>query len=286
MRLSRLLALIVITTASVWAQTGGTFETVNYPGADFTVIEGINNNGDVVGLFNVSGFTHGFVRSGGVFAQLDLPGTTNGAIAYSINDLSQVVGGGNSNQFYLYDVSTKTYTVFNYPDPRGFYLTATGINNAGEIVGHVLLGGAWVGFKFVNGTYMRIRIPGAYSTKLTSINNLEQITGLALDSQSAITGSYLIQQGHEARLISIPSQSNAYVVGVNDNDAFVGDYPFGCSFGCFNAGFEWVPPIVTPIRESGNNKYTYAYGINNSNQVVGSYNQALSGQGYIWTPSQ
>jgi len=282
MRFLYILFVLMITAACAFAQ-GGTFTTVNYPGADYTSIQGINNNGDLVGYFSTNGFIHGFVDVGGVFTQLDVPGTTNTTEAFAINDVGQVVGGDIQNDPFLYDIATGTFTLFKFPDPA-IQVYATGINNAGVIVGkaYVYGWGVHAGFKIVNGALTLVRLPGVASTELTSINNLGQITALARDAHNNIVGSYLLNPGQKPRLVSIPSSPSAYVVGINDNGIFAGDVPFGC---CFNAGFEWVPPIVVPVVKPGN-EYTYSNGINNSNQVVGSYNQALSGQGYIWTPSE
>jgi probable HAF family extracellular repeat protein len=59
------------------------------------VAEGINNRGDIVGLYSTDGgdSTHGFIFRGGVYTTIDVPftGATNTQI-FSINATGQIAG--------------------------------------------------------------------------------------------------------------------------------------------------------------------------------------------------
>jgi len=52
----------------------GTYTQIDVPGATTTVIQGINAAGDVVGSYNDSNGSHGFLLSSGVFTTIDYPG--------------------------------------------------------------------------------------------------------------------------------------------------------------------------------------------------------------------
>jgi probable HAF family extracellular repeat protein len=72
--------------------TGGSFTTIDVPGAVFTNAYGINDSGQIVGRFgDATGNFHGFLDTDGSFTTIDVPGAmmTN---AYGINDSGQIVG--------------------------------------------------------------------------------------------------------------------------------------------------------------------------------------------------
>ena len=75
----------------VW--TKGVFTTLDVPDAFLTSATGINDNGDIVGVyiddedFNL----HGFVLSKGVYTTLDVPGALWTDV-YSINSKGEIVG--------------------------------------------------------------------------------------------------------------------------------------------------------------------------------------------------
>jgi probable HAF family extracellular repeat protein len=110
--------------------SNGNYTPINDPSAnvDSTEPRGINNAGEIVGLYSTGTTNHGFLYSGGNFTTVDVPGSSN-TYATDINASGQIVGYSDSGSF-LY--SGGNYTIFN--DPLGFSL-AQGINSAGQIVG-------------------------------------------------------------------------------------------------------------------------------------------------------
>ena len=56
-----------------------------------TAANGINDSGEVVGIYQSGGVYHGFLLSGGIFSTLDFPGSSSTS-ANGINDSGQVVG--------------------------------------------------------------------------------------------------------------------------------------------------------------------------------------------------
>jgi len=54
--------------------TDGQFTTIDYPGATSTDARGINNRGDISGIYqDANNVSHGFLLSGGKFTPIDFP---------------------------------------------------------------------------------------------------------------------------------------------------------------------------------------------------------------------
>ena len=107
-------------TARGFLLSGRLYSTVAPPGSSENGALGINTSGKIVGTYrDSSGTPHGFVFSGGSYATL-------GLLAHGINDLDRIVGENTL-------LSGRIPTRLNVP---GSTLTAaSGINNAGQIVG-------------------------------------------------------------------------------------------------------------------------------------------------------
>jgi len=70
----------------------GDFTTFDVPGSDFTIAQGINNTGQIVGFYADDDFSfHGFVLSNGVFTTVDVPDALETQI-FSINAKGEIVG--------------------------------------------------------------------------------------------------------------------------------------------------------------------------------------------------
>lgn len=67
------------------------FTSIDVPGAAFTSAQGINPQGDVVGIYGSSGRTHGFLLSEGEFTSIDYPGAAY-TDARGINGRGEIVG--------------------------------------------------------------------------------------------------------------------------------------------------------------------------------------------------
>jgi probable HAF family extracellular repeat protein len=116
------------------------FTTIDDPfGSNFTVAQGINASGQVVGYYqDANHHSHGFLYNGGIYTTLDDPSAGIKTFAQGINDAGQIVGfyadpTGNQHGF-LYSGGSFT----NVDDPLAGSTGATilkGINDAGQIVG-------------------------------------------------------------------------------------------------------------------------------------------------------
>src|SRR6266849_6912358 len=68
------------------------FEFIDVPNAGPTVANGINNRGQIVGLFRNAFGTHGFLLSKGQFATIDVSPGASDTEAYGLNDKGDIVG--------------------------------------------------------------------------------------------------------------------------------------------------------------------------------------------------
>jgi probable HAF family extracellular repeat protein len=72
--------------------TGGSFTTIDFPGAESTFAVGINDSGQIVGHYYDGRFFHSFLYSAGSFTTIDIPGPFS-TDAWGINHSGQIVGG-------------------------------------------------------------------------------------------------------------------------------------------------------------------------------------------------
>src|SRR5262249_4245487 len=116
--------------------TAGSFTTIDVPGASFTQAYGINDAGQIVGVFSSATGGGGFLDTAGSFTTINVPGAGGGTSANGINNLGQIVGSfvapdGTTHGFLYSDGSFTTIDV-----PGGRSTEVNGINDAGQIVGN------------------------------------------------------------------------------------------------------------------------------------------------------
>jgi hypothetical protein len=89
-----------------FAKTGDQYQTIDVPGADWTVLQGINNAGDVSGVYSAGGVRHGFVlMRNGRLITIDVPAVHNTALG-GISENGNVAGyyrtpDGDFHGFYV-----------------------------------------------------------------------------------------------------------------------------------------------------------------------------------------
>src|SRR3954453_11701149 len=106
------------------------------------------------------------------------------------------------------DINGKFTTIIGDP-PSGNYTDATGINNAGHIVGNN--GGH--GFLKVGGTFSIIDVPGSDFTSATGINNAGHIVGWFDDGQGR---HGFLDVGGTFSTIDVPGASSTEATGINN----------------------------------------------------------------------
>jgi hypothetical protein len=73
-------------------KSGDHYQTIDVPGANYTFLQGINNQGDVCGIYHVGEVRHGFVlMRNGKLITIDVPGAVNSYLA-GISENGNVAG--------------------------------------------------------------------------------------------------------------------------------------------------------------------------------------------------
>jgi probable HAF family extracellular repeat protein len=217
--------------------SGGTYTTVDDPlgthGDTTTRMEGINNNGAMVGYYYDASFKlHGFLYQGGTYTAIDDTSGVNvkGTAAYGVNDYNHVAGAyvdtnNMSHGFVEKDGLFQTFNVTIYGT------TATGINNADQVVGYYKDGyGTSHGFLYdPNGVgFTTLNDPLAvHGTFALGINGAGQVVGQYVDGNNVSHGFFYRNGGYTT--IDDPnagtgSQQGTAATGINDSGQIVGMY--------------------------------------------------------------
>lgn len=200
------------------------------PNTSATFAQGINNNGDIVGLYRRAdtGFDqHAFLLSGGTYAAIEVPGTleTN---AQGINDSGQIVGPlGHYPTFEEGRAFVKTgdtYEIF-HAEPLGAvrFTDASAISNAGDVVGRYEdASGNQHGFLKSGFGYSTIDVPGGSDTYPHGINSTGTIIVGQYGPGSNIHGFVKTAAGFDT--IDYPDAVWTTALGVNSAGQVVGWY--------------------------------------------------------------
>jgi probable HAF family extracellular repeat protein len=202
------------------------FCQLDYPGARGTNILGINNLGQMVGMFTTLTATSGFLYDRGKFSPpLTYPGAGNLTVPNGINDRGEIVGvfqyavAGEHSFHY----KAGTWEVLTYPSAAE--TAAQDINNSGQVVGDFPDAKGTHGFVYLENVGVfttSLDHPPSTVTVLRGINNGGQIVG-----------GYVDGQGHEHPFlymastlhpILIPGATSASANGINDRGQVVGNF--------------------------------------------------------------
>jgi hypothetical protein len=173
----------------------------NFPGAPQTQVSGINNIGTTVGSYtDSSGSVIGFYKRGATFTSVSDPYAPNITSFFSVNDSNIVAGSYFSlvsfEPFaFTYDFGSETFTPIVLPpsfNAKG--VVASGINNAGDIVGSYApsSGATQLSFLDIGGTFYSLDDPNNNGfTVPFGINNNGEIVGAYQGATGPIHGVYL-----------------------------------------------------------------------------------------------
>lgn len=255
-------------------ETQGRFITFTPPGAvDFTVAQGINPRGDIVGgYFDSIGWRTFVLSKHGEFRDVTPQGATGGGLAggwlnteMAINSQGDLVSsydtGGPAIGFLL---SKGNYTPIDVPGASDCYGTIpAGINPQGDIVGWYAAPPDCVGHGFLlrDGVYTTIDVPGGFGTSALAINPQGDILGTYDDHGG--THGFLLHNGTFTTIDQPGAVGDTYLFGMNAQGDIVG---FSFTFGSFllsNGTFRSIdfPPGVGGI----------AWGIDPQGNIVGGY---------------
>jgi probable HAF family extracellular repeat protein len=157
----------------------GSYMYFNVFGKTFTVANGLNDKGDIVGYYYTGTKFNGFVGQDGVYDNLSFPAASD-TWANGINNLDQVVGyyqdSQGNNRGFLY--SGGVY--YKIDVPNSIDTLADGINDKGQIVGYYLDAndpGQVQSFVYSNGIYTEIVPQNSYLSAAFGINDAGDIVG-------------------------------------------------------------------------------------------------------------
>jgi probable HAF family extracellular repeat protein len=174
----------------------GVLTAVNFPTADSTIAEGINQSGTVVGTWQImdsSGnaiLTHGFAWKDGAFSDFMVPDSAVTMVS-GINARGDYVGVWNPDWNGLvghgFVYSNGQIVTFDVPYSGAVWTSAEGINDKGHVAGaYSSDDGMNRGFLKVGPKFTPIDYPGALLTNLNGINNADQMVGWYVDADWAL----------------------------------------------------------------------------------------------------
>jgi hypothetical protein len=210
-----------------------TFTRQNVPGADGgTQVVGISGAGTTVGFSITGGVTSGFARTGNIFTPINQPGTVFNQLL-GINQAGTVAAGYSSTdpagatlQKALTvsggpSFTSPVFTDINALLPANFNSQATGVNNAGTVVGFYQYdnAGDFSAFVDIGGTITSFQAPGSMSTQALGVNDLGNIVGDYVLNGN--TFGFLDVNGMFTTLDPFNSMT-VTANGINDNNQIVG----------------------------------------------------------------
>ncbi len=233
------------------------FTRLNFPGADGgTQVIGVSNGASPtsVGFYIKGGVTNGFANTGGqggTFTTVDAPtfaftqllginhaGTT--AAGYWTHDaagatgqIAGTVSGGPS-------FTAPSFTNINALLPTNFNSQATGVNDAGTVVGfYQLANGNFSAFTDKAGTITSFQAPGSASTQALGVNDLGNIVGDYVDAAGVMHG--FLDIGGMFTTLDPTGSTATTINGINDRNTVVGFY--------VDAAGNTIGTVGTPVPE-------------------------------------
>jgi hypothetical protein len=269
-------AAVLLLAAS---RPGVDFVTIDLPGVTDIEAYGIDNHGNVTGLYyDAAGNTHGFVYQGGVVTTVDAP-TSNPPLSqaqlYNINNKGQVgayyVDDNGIARAAVFDLANQTWNTLPVINVPAYFAGAGGASASGVVTGNWTTDPTgntgeqgWT-FDPKIGSYSFFDVPGAdkthfFGTAVWDINNAGVIVGFYTDNAGNIHG--FTKTGLQHQTIDIPGARNTEFYGINNQGDLAGRYRVGDTrHGCVlrNNGTLLTLDVpgaintwVTAISENGN----------------------------------
>jgi probable HAF family extracellular repeat protein len=260
---------------------------IDVPSSTSTRANGINNAGQIVGGYTDGTGTHGFLDTNGTFTTLNFPGSTY-TEATGINNLGQIVGIYSGGAF-LY--ANGTFSNLDIPIFLSLGESAVAdsfrvsINDAGHIVGTAppnLVSGAR-GYLYANGQLTFLPPMGsAYDDRVPlSINNADVIAGWVRSTTADAPDAFVYSNGHYTLYGGGPAGSTAY--GINNlGDIVVNDSESNTRTAYLIAN--GVISVLPPTLPHDTLFEGFARGLNDSDQIVGSFGYFEGNQSFLATP--
>jgi len=200
---------------------------VNFPAASSTEVFGINDYGDIVGVYQVPGPLnfHGFLRHNGEFTTIDSPKAQFGTTTFAINRAGTIVGSYDDAHGFMYHEGT--YRTLDAPQLQGepHNTQLNGINKLGWIVGQVFTGGNWRGFWIAGNDWDFLEPRGTRDSQVTGINGRGDIVGCHDATVGFISFNVESTEGNEGSE-KFPAQQRlaSCISAINFARAVIGNY--------------------------------------------------------------
>jgi probable HAF family extracellular repeat protein len=310
-----ILLLCLFASVTSFALAAGPYTFTSYVDPLSTGIfqpSGINNSGQIVGLYGDANGAHGFLYSGTAFTTIDYPSSL-GTFAAGINNKGQIVGTywdqAAVSHGYIY--GNGTFTIIDAPMASGTppacnvggrmlpcYATgALGLNDLGQVVGVYYSGGMLHGFLYSNGSFTTLDDPlatnGGTGTIPAGINNGGRISGFY--NGGGTNHGFLYNNGSFTTIDDPASTGccgfSSYTVlqGINNEGQAVGYFIDGAGLhGFLYSGGQFTtlddPSATAQTLYTCCAVVTFAVGINDAGKVVGEYVANNIEYGYIASP--
>jgi len=197
--------------------------------SDFpTSPQGINDRGEIAGIFFEGVNAQAFLLSRGEFTTISIPDSRQSR-AFGINNQGKVVGSffddiRRLERGFVFDGGA--ITIIDVPG--SFVPTeAVGINDKDQIVGNFTdSSSASHGFLLAGGVYQIIDMPNSVSTSVKAINNRGQIVGsYRVSSPEFVDFGFLLYRGKFTTIdLDIPNSDFATLSGINNHGQITGYY--------------------------------------------------------------
>ena len=273
-----LMLMCVATNASAasyrFTTVDAPFVPVGQPRGD-TYLFGINNFGDLVGIF-ADGGSRAFIKRNSKFKVINPPA---GKILQptDINNAGVAVGialdqAFNSHAFRYQDGSL---SVFDYPSAGG--TQAEGINDLGVIVGEYF--GPSHGFTYSGSAFRTFDYPSptVSQTAATGINNFGDVVGNYVDA-NGVRG--YLKSANRYSTIAFPGAVLTGANAINSSGVIVGSYDNGSGY---PRAFVLANGIFSDLDIPGAYQIT-AEDINDQGVIVGNFGDGTGEHGYIARP--
>jgi probable HAF family extracellular repeat protein len=242
------------------------------------IIAGINNRGEVAGVYGSSGGDLGFIYDNGTVTTLNAPGATD-TDPEAINDRGEVAGT------YVVE-PTATFHGFVYDDgtfttldaPGAYNTRALALNDRGEVAGLYEDSSGQYGFVYDHGTYRTLSVPGASIIAVEAINDRGEVAGYYIDS-SGVSHGFVYDNGTYTTL-NVPGASATFATAINDRGEVAGYYDDSSG----EHDFVYDNGRFTTLNVPGAVGFTNVV-INNRGEVAGAYEDSSGTKhGFLATP--
>lgn len=220
---------------------GFRLQNENFPGSTQTQVTGLNDRGVTVGFWsdmnnaNQTNDNFGFYEVDGSLRSVKYPTSSNSNPPVNqllgVNDEDVAVGFYNdaSGNSHGYTYSIRTGKFGNVTIPGATSVTASAINNSGDIAGFFTNSAGttdsflWTG----RGHITTLAVPGASATQALGVNDSKEVVGVYTvgSGSSAVTHGFTWTAKHGLKTVDDPNGAGTTTInGVNDQGDIVGFY--------------------------------------------------------------